>query len=66
MGDFKPQELANTAWACATVGQTHGPLFATVATEAEQGIGDFRPRHVFKLLVAPFCTRACALALVRA
>ena len=22
--------------------------------------------HVFKLLVAPFCTRACALALVRA
>ena len=43
MGDFKPQELANTAWAFATLGQADARLFAALATEAERRVGDFKP-----------------------
>jgi len=32
---FKPQELANTAWAFVTAGQNDASLFAALATAAE-------------------------------
>ena len=35
MGDFTAQELANTAWAFATVGQSDTPLFRALASAAE-------------------------------
>ena len=44
MGDFNEQELSNTAWAFATVRQKDVPLFAAVATAAQQDMGDFNPQ----------------------
>ena len=41
MGDFKVQELANTAWAFATAGQSDAQLFAELARAAEWRLGDF-------------------------
>ena len=55
MGDFKPRDLANIAWAFARVGQADARLFAALAKEAEQQLfaalareaerhlGDFNP-----------------------
>ena len=55
MGDFKPRDLANIAWAFARVGQADAWLFAALAKEAEQQLfaamareaerhlGDFNP-----------------------
>ena len=41
MGDFNAQELANTAWAFATAGQSDGQLFTGLAKAAETRMGDF-------------------------
>ena len=46
MGDFNAQELANTAWAFATVVQKNALLFAALAAAAELCLGDF---HVQEL-----------------
>ena len=35
MGNFKPQELANTAWAFATADQKDALLFAALSTSAQ-------------------------------
>ena len=45
VGDFKPQELANTTWAFATFVQADAKLFATVAPAQKSGIavGDSKP-----------------------
>ena len=43
MSDFKEQELANIAWAFASVGQLDVPLFTALAREAERRAGDFNP-----------------------
>ena len=40
MGNFKPQELANTAWALATFSQADAQLFTVLAREAERHLGD--------------------------
>ena len=40
-GDFKVQELANTAWAFATASQSDAQLFAALARVAEWRLGDF-------------------------
>ena len=43
MGDFKPQEFANTSWAFATAGQLdsqHVPLFAVLARAADRQMGE--------------------------
>ena len=42
-GDFKAQNLANTAWAFAKVGQTYAPFFTALGSEAERRLGDFNP-----------------------
>ena len=39
--DFNAQELANTAWAYATVTQSDVPLLASWAIIAENRFGDF-------------------------
>ena len=41
MDDFKAQDLANTAWGFATVGQSDALLFMVLARAAEQRKGDF-------------------------
>ena len=44
MGDFNPQDLANTAWAFATAGQKDASLFAALATAAQRHMGAFNPQ----------------------
>ena len=44
--DFNPQELANTAWAFATLGQVDAELFMTLAREAEWRMGNFNPQAI--------------------
>ena len=44
LGDFKPQELANTAWAFATLGQADAQLCMVLAREAGQRVGDLNPQ----------------------
>ena len=41
LGDFKGQELANTAWVFATGSQQDAQLFAALARAAEPRLGDF-------------------------
>ena len=43
IGDFKAQELANTAWAFAKVGWYHMHLFTALARMAEQRLAEFNP-----------------------
>ena len=46
MGDFKPQELANTAWGFATAGRKDTSLFAALATAAQRRMGDFHLKNL--------------------
>ena len=46
MGDFNVQNIANTAWAFATVGQSDAQLFKALAREAERRMGDFKPQSI--------------------
>ena len=41
LDEFNAQELANTAWAFATVGQEDEQLFKALAEMAEQRLDDF-------------------------
>ena len=41
VGEFKAQNLANTAWAFATADQSDAPLFALVARKAQRRVGEF-------------------------
>ena len=41
MSEFKPQDIANTAWSFATVNQSDGKLFTLLARAAEQRLGEF-------------------------
>ena len=41
MSESKPQELANTAWSFATVGQLEGKLFAALARAAKWRVSEF-------------------------
>ena len=43
VGDFEPQNLANIAWAFATLGQVDAQLFTASAREAEWRVGAFKP-----------------------
>ena len=40
VGDFNPQDLANTAWAFATLGHVDVQLFMALASEAERRLSD--------------------------
>ena len=42
LGDFKPQDLANTAWVFATLGLIDVEMFAAVAREPERCPGNFK------------------------
>ena len=46
VGDFKAQNLANTAWAFAMVGQLNVQLFTTLASVAERSVGDFSAQDI--------------------
>ena len=42
--DFKLQNIANTAWAFATVSHPDAQLFTALARVAEPRMGDFEPQ----------------------
>ena len=46
MGDFNAQDLANTAWAFATAGQSDAQLFTALAREAEWHVRDFKAQNL--------------------
>ena len=46
LGDFKVQDLANTAWAFATASQQDAELFAALARVAELRLGDFKVQEL--------------------
>ena len=46
VGNFNPQDLANTAWAFATLGQLDAQLFTALAREAERHAGNFNPQDL--------------------
>ena len=46
MRDFTSQELANTAWAFATLGHKDERLFSTLAAAAEQRMRDFNSQEL--------------------
>ena len=54
VGEFKAQDLANTAWAFATADQSDTPLFVLVAREAQRRVGEFNAQdlaHSFAALL---------------
>ncbi|KAJ1618394.1 hypothetical protein T492DRAFT_636534 [Pavlovales sp. CCMP2436] len=46
LGEFKPQNLANTAWAFAKLGVPAPQLFDAIARESEQRIGSFNEQNL--------------------
>ena len=46
MRDFKSHDLANTAWAFATVSHKDEPLFSTLAAAAERRMKDFNSQNL--------------------
>ena len=46
LSEFKPQELANTAWAFATAGKSDASLFRALARAAERCGGDFNAQDL--------------------
>jgi len=46
LGEFNPQDLANTAWTSATVGQVDAELFVALGREAKQRLGEFNPQNL--------------------
>ena len=44
IGDFKPQEIANSAWGCAKIGITDQRFFNAVAEEVSRQIEKFNPQ----------------------
>ena len=41
IGEFRMQDLANTAWAFATAGRVEAQIFNALTTLARQCVGDF-------------------------
>ena len=46
LGDFNPQELANTAWAFATLKYVDEKLFVSLAIVADRRLSEFNPQNV--------------------
>ena len=46
MGDFNAQDLANTAWAFATAGQSDAALLTALARAAERRMGHFEAQEL--------------------
>ena len=44
--EFNPQGLANTAWACATVGHASPALFDAIASASMALVGEFKPQEL--------------------
>ena len=47
------QNLANTAWAFATLGQADAQLFTALAREAKQRMGNFNPQSLVAMACMP-------------
>ena len=46
MRDFNPQDLANTAWAFATVGHEEKQLFTSLAAAVERRMKEFNSQEL--------------------
>ena len=58
---FRAQELANTAWALATVGQQDEQLFKVLARMAEQRLDKFNSQGLANMAWALTDSAACTL-----
>ena len=58
LSEFKPQNVANTAWAFATVNYRDEKLFAALASAAERRLNNFHPQNVANTAWA-FATAKC-------
>ncbi len=45
MSEFQPQDLANTAWAFATVNHRDEKIFITLARAAERHVSEFKAQE---------------------
>ena len=48
LSEFNPQEVANTAWAFATVNYRDEKLFAALSRVSERRLSEFKPQEVSK------------------
>ena len=55
IGEFKPQEIANSAWGCAKAGFTNQPLFKAVAAEVPRRIREFNAQEMANTVWAFAC-----------
>ena len=46
LSDFNPQDVANSAWAFATVKDRNEKLFAALARAAERRLSEFNPQEL--------------------
>ena len=61
LDDFNAQELANTAWAFATVGQKDEQLFKALARMAERRLAKFKAQALANTAWALTDSAACTL-----
>ena len=47
VSEFKPRELANTAWAFATVNRPDDRAFMALARAAARRVSEFKPSRVY-------------------
>ena len=59
--DFNSQDLANTAWAFATVGHKEERLFTALEVAAEQRMRDFKSQDLANTAWALTDSAACTL-----
>ena len=52
ISEFKPQDLASTAWAFATVKQSGEKLFADLTKAAEHLVSELKPQEIANTLWA--------------
>ena len=56
LSEFNPQNLANTAWAFATLGQADTRLFTALAYEASRHIFKFNLQELANTVSCPPCS----------
>ena len=61
VSDFNSQELANTAWAFATVGQSDALLSTALARAAERRVGDFNAQELANTVWALALSVGCQI-----
>ena len=66
IGEFEPQEIANSAWGCAKIGITDQRFFKAVAEKASRRIHAFNPQAMANTVWAFATARVAADTLFKA